>query len=67
LGPGAWGLTARPNFTGTFLALYQEGQELAAAGKVIESAERWRVLAARLSVLPLRGYQPGYSSMPLTR
>ena len=49
LGPGEWGLTARPNFTGTFLALYQEGQELAAAGKVIEGAERWRVLAARLS------------------
>ena len=49
LGPAEWGLTARPNFTGTFLALYQEGQELAAAGKVIECAERWRVLAARLS------------------
>jgi len=49
LGPGEFGLTARPNFTGTFLALYQEGQELAAAGKVIECAERWRVLAARLS------------------
>ncbi len=48
LGPGEWGLTARPNFTGTFLALYQEGQELATAGKVIEGTERWRKLAAQL-------------------
>ena len=37
-----------PNFAGTFLSLYQEGQELAATGKVAEGAQRWRVLAGQL-------------------
>jgi CHAT domain-containing protein/tetratricopeptide (TPR) repeat protein len=49
LAPGEWGLTVRPNLNGAFLTLYQEGQELATAGKVIEGAERWRRLAGQLS------------------
>jgi CHAT domain-containing protein/Tfp pilus assembly protein PilF len=42
LGPSGWGLTVRPNLTGTFLTDYLEGQKLARAGKLQDAAERWR-------------------------
>jgi len=46
IGPDAWGIEARPNFQGKVLKIYQEGQELAGAGRFSEAAERWRVAAA---------------------
>src|SRR5215472_14596017 len=43
LGSNAWGIDTRPDFEGRALDIYREGQELAAAGKVSEAVERWRV------------------------
>ncbi|MBZ5525713.1 MAG: CHAT domain-containing protein [Acidobacteriia bacterium] len=47
LGPDSFGIKVRPNFSGPRLAAYQEGRELAKAGKLTEAMERWRVLASQ--------------------
>jgi len=52
LGPRTWGLNTSPNFPGTFLTSYREGQELAKAGKpeqINKAAERWIELASQCS------------------
>jgi CHAT domain-containing protein/Tfp pilus assembly protein PilF len=52
LGPSEWGLAARPNFSGAFLAQYQEGEEVSKSGKTadaLEASERWKTLASRCS------------------
>ncbi|MGO8731188.1 MAG: tetratricopeptide repeat protein [Terriglobia bacterium] len=46
MGPDNWGIQARPSLPPTLLAVYREGQELAKAGKLSETAERWRAGAA---------------------
>jgi len=48
LGPGHWGLKTRPDFPSTALATYQQGQELAKAGKLTEAAQRWQSAASEL-------------------
>ena len=48
-GPVEWGLETRPNLPPDLLSLYQEGQELAKAGKRIEAAERWRAAAGKVN------------------
>lgn len=35
----SWGFQARPNFSGTYLSVYQQAMQLAADGKPIEAAE----------------------------
>lgn len=52
LGPDAWGINARPNFTGDLLALYRSGQELAKDGKIIEATERWRTEGESIRTSP---------------
>lgn len=47
VGSADWGITSRPNLEGTLLSIYNEGQELAKAGKLTDAAERWRNGAAR--------------------
>jgi CHAT domain-containing protein/Tfp pilus assembly protein PilF len=47
VGQDTWGLQARPNFGDVILAIYREGQELAAAGKLREAAEPWRAVAGQ--------------------
>jgi CHAT domain-containing protein/Tfp pilus assembly protein PilF len=47
VGQDTWGLHARPNFGDVILAIYREGQELAAAGKLREAAEPWRAVAGQ--------------------
>ncbi|HTC95029.1 MAG TPA: CHAT domain-containing protein [Terriglobales bacterium] len=42
MGPDDWGMKTRPNLSQNLLSIYQEGQELAKAGKGTEAAERWR-------------------------
>jgi tetratricopeptide (TPR) repeat protein len=48
-GPGEWGLKTRPNLPPDLLSVYQEGQELAKAGNLIEAAERWRAAAGKVN------------------
>ncbi len=52
-----WGAKTRPNFSGTFLAAYRDGEKLADAGNLIEAAERWRAAAveAERSQVPWLG------------
>jgi tetratricopeptide (TPR) repeat protein len=45
LGQNAWRVEVQPNFTEAELALYREGQELAAAGKLSPAAEKWKAIA----------------------
>lgn len=45
-GSDTWGISARPNFTGPFLAIYRRGQELFATGNPAEAAGRFRAAAA---------------------
>ena len=45
LGPGVWGIKARPAFSEPALSIYRETQPLTAAGKSTEAAERWRAIA----------------------
>ncbi len=50
IGPADWGLTSRPVFANTSLALYQEGQELARMGQrgeITKAAGPWKELADR--------------------
>jgi len=49
LGPGEWGLKTRPNLPPDLLSVYQEGQDLAKAGKLAEAAERWRIAAGKVN------------------
>jgi CHAT domain-containing protein/Tfp pilus assembly protein PilF len=42
LEPGDWGVTSRPNFQRRLLSVYEEGQDLAKAGKLPGAIERWR-------------------------
>jgi len=37
-----WYLATRPNMQGELLRIYEEGHELAKAGKVVDAVERWR-------------------------
>ncbi len=46
LGPGAWGMEARPNFTGDLLAAYRNGQQLASAGRIVEATAQWKAEGA---------------------
>src|SRR5579872_4496620 len=48
LGAGHWSLTTRPNLPLNVLATYQEGQELAQAGKLADAAERWQKASSQL-------------------
>src|SRR6266481_6434128 len=48
LGPDVWGVRVRPNFQGSPLDLYREGQQLSTAGKPAEAAKRWRVIANQI-------------------
>jgi CHAT domain-containing protein/Tfp pilus assembly protein PilF len=41
LGPSDWGFKTRPNLAPDILSLYQEGANLAKAGKLTEAAEHW--------------------------
>ena len=45
LGQEKWGFDTRPNFPESLLAVYLEGQKLAAEGKLHEAAERWQMAA----------------------
>jgi CHAT domain-containing protein/Tfp pilus assembly protein PilF len=45
IGAGEWGIRARPDLAGSLLAIYLDGQALATAGKLSDSAERWRSAA----------------------
>ena len=45
LGWDLWGITARPNFQGNLLSIYQEGQEAAGTGHLNRAAGRWRAAA----------------------
>jgi len=42
IGPGKWGVQARPNFAGNLLTVYRQGQELAKDGKFDDATARWR-------------------------
>src|SRR5437899_2390493 len=42
---GAWGLTVRPNFTGSLLTGHQAGRVAASAGQNTEATERWQTTA----------------------
>jgi CHAT domain-containing protein/Tfp pilus assembly protein PilF len=46
LGSDVWGIASRPNLPDPLLRIYREGEELLAAGKPIQAADRWRVSAA---------------------
>src|SRR5215472_16407393 len=48
LGSDVWGISSRPNLRDPLLSMYEEGEELLAAGKPIAAAETWEVLADRL-------------------
>jgi CHAT domain-containing protein/Tfp pilus assembly protein PilF len=47
IGPNLWGIKARPSLSGSLLAIYREGLELARSGKIIEAAARWQAAAGR--------------------
>ncbi len=49
LGPDSWGIQTRPNFQDSFLAIYREGQALAASGNQSEAAQKWRAMAGQMS------------------
>jgi len=52
LGPGNWGIEARPNLPeNPLLPIYLEGQKLATAGKLQEATERWRDYVGRASAV----------------
>jgi len=55
LGSSDWGLTTRPSLPPGILSLYQQGQQLASAGKLTEAAEHWRSAAQQID-----SSQPGY-------
>jgi CHAT domain-containing protein/Tfp pilus assembly protein PilF len=42
LGPGDWGVGARPNFRDPLLSIYQDGQRLAKQGRLDQAVERWQ-------------------------
>src|SRR5215510_3773934 len=46
MGPGSWGIEARPNLPDQLLTAYREGQHLAEGGKAKEAALRWEDAAA---------------------
>jgi CHAT domain-containing protein len=48
MGPDKWGIQVRPSLREDLLAIYREGQALAAAGKLGDAAERWRAADADL-------------------
>ncbi len=47
LGPNNWGVVTRPNLPEGLLVDYIEGERLATAGKLRETAERWRSAAVK--------------------
>ena len=53
LGSETWGIASRPNFSGEFLALYRQSQELAQAGKLSLATEQLRTAAAMAQKTPV--------------
>jgi CHAT domain-containing protein/Tfp pilus assembly protein PilF len=42
IGSDTWGIWGRPNFSGSLLGIYREGQHLEQAGKLADAVQRWR-------------------------
>ncbi len=58
LGSNTWGSHVRPSFPQAVLTLYREGQDLAAAGKLSEAAEKWRAIAGQPKSSDLQWLRP---------
>jgi CHAT domain-containing protein/Tfp pilus assembly protein PilF len=48
MGPDQWGVEIRPSLPSRLIDLYQEGQELAQAGKLADAMSEWQAASAEL-------------------
>lgn len=49
LGPAAWGIRTRPNFSKSLLAVYLDGRKLGDTGHAVAAAEHWRAMAVEIN------------------